>query len=65
MRLDDGRGDDLAVRALDRLVAKSLLRPVIIGGKRRYAPCELQRFVQERTDSYGPLSSVAQVDSTP
>ncbi len=63
LRLDeDGRDADLAVRALDRLVAKRLLRPCIIAGRRRYSPAELLRFIEERTAAYGPLASVADPD---
>ena len=46
--------DDGAVRALERLVEKGLIRPCMVGGRRFYARRELDRFLADRTASYGP-----------
>jgi hypothetical protein len=40
------------VARLNRLVDKGLLRPCMVGGKRRYARSELNRFITSQTDQY-------------
>jgi hypothetical protein len=40
------------VARLNRLVDKGLLRPCMVGGKRRYGRHELDRFITLQTDRY-------------
>ncbi len=50
LRLDEDRELPAALRALDRLVDKRLLRPCIVGKRRRYSRAELDRFINEQTE---------------
>ena len=56
LRLDEGRDNGAAVKALNRLVDKGLLRPAIIGNHRRYSIAELNRFIADQTAAYGDLT---------
>ena len=40
---------------LMRLVDQGKIRPCLVGGKRRYSRRELDRFIDEETERYGPL----------
>ena len=51
--LDLDRGEHAAKRALERIVAKGLIRPCIVGKHRRYSRVELDRFIDEQTQHYG------------
>ncbi len=53
LRLDIGRDSDAAVKALNRLVDKGLIRPCLVGKHRRYTRDELQRFIGATTERYG------------
>lgn len=55
LRLDEGRDSDAAVKALNRLVDKDLIRPCLVGKHRRYSRDELRRFIGEATERYGDL----------
>ena len=57
LRLDVGRGDDGAVRALRRLIETGALRPCRIGRENRYAREELLRLIHQRTGEYGDVPS--------
>lgn len=50
---EDGREDAAAVKALNYIVDKGLLRPCIVGKRRRYLLRELERFVEAQTERYG------------
>lgn len=50
---DDGRNDAAALQALNRLVDQKLLRPCIVGKRRRYFVPELERFVMSQIERYG------------
>ena len=56
LRLDEGREIGAAVKALNRLVDKGLIRPCLVGGKRRYSVAELDRFIHDQTAAYGELA---------
>lgn len=43
---------DIVVVRLNRLVNKHLLRPCLVGGKRRYGRQELDRFIAAQTDRF-------------
>lgn len=51
----DGQDDAGSRRAMDYLVAKGLLRPTLVGRRRRYAKIELDRFISAETDRYGEV----------
>ncbi len=56
LRIADGvRSDRGALASLERLVASGKLRPVLIGGKRRYWHGELLRFLADETLKYQPI----------
>ena len=44
-----------ARRRVNRLVDQGKLRPCLVGGKRRYSPSEVQRFIDVQTDRYAAL----------
>ena len=50
--VDDDQDDKAARRRINRLVDRGLLRPCLIGGKRRYWRRELDRFLEQQTDTY-------------
>ncbi len=52
LRLDENRSDENAVKALNRLVAKRLVRPCLVGNRRRYWRHELIRFMRDETERY-------------
>lgn len=52
--LDQGRDMSAAIKALNRLVDKGKVRPVIVGKHRRYAVAELRRYINDETERYGP-----------
>lgn len=39
--------------AMNRLVDRALVRPCLVGGRRRYWRGESDRFIREQTESYG------------
>ncbi len=43
---------EIVVTRVNRLVERGLLRPCIVGGKRRYGRHELDRFIVAETDRY-------------
>ena len=57
--VDEDDGAKAAQMRLNRLVDKGLLRPCLVGGKRRYAIEELRRFVRDRTEQYADLDAAA------
>ena len=51
LRFDaEGRDMEQAVRSLNRLVERKLLRPCPLGGRNRYSIRELNRFIDEQTE---------------
>ena len=52
LRLDENRSNENAVKALNRLVEKRLIRPCLVGNRRRYWRHELDRFMCEETERY-------------
>ena len=50
LRLDEGRSIENAVRALNRIVDKRRITPIIVGKLRRYAKVELERFIIEEVE---------------
>lgn len=52
---DDGRDVQAAVKALNRLVDRNLIRPCLVGRHRRYSRRELDRFIDSGTERYGEL----------
>ncbi len=56
LRLDEGREMENALKALNRIVGKGMIRPCLIGKLRRYWKRELDRFVEDATDKYGKLA---------
>lgn len=53
LRLDVGRSDDAAKRAVDRLVELDRLRPCMYTRERMYWPREVERFLHDETEKYG------------
>ncbi len=54
LRLDeDGRDARACKAALDRLVARGLLRPAVVGRDRRYTVRELNRYLDALVEGYG------------
>lgn len=54
LRLDvDRDSESAALKALDRLIEKRLIRPAKVGRFRRYSKVELDRFIAAQTASYG------------
>lgn len=53
LRLDLDREMKNAIKALNRLVDKDLIRPCLVGNHRRYSHDELRRFIGEATERYG------------
>jgi len=49
LRLDEGRDETAAVKAINRLVERGLLHPTVVGRHRRYALAELLRFIDATT----------------
>ena len=56
LRLDEEREPPASLRALDRLVDKRLLRPCIVGKRRRFSRVELDRFIDEQTERWSDCS---------
>ena len=56
LRLDDGREIEAAVKALNRLVDRHLIRPCLIGRHRRYSRLELDRIIDKVTEQYRELT---------
>lgn len=52
---DDAPSDDAALKRLNRIVDHKLLRPCIVGKRRRYSVRELERFIDAQTERYGAL----------
>ncbi len=52
LRLDGGRDIEAAVKSLNRLVDRHLIRPCLIGRHRRYSRLELDRIIDKVTDAY-------------
>ena len=50
---NDGRDATAAKRAMDRLVARRLIRPCLVGNRRRYSRRELDGFIDAQTERYG------------
>ena len=50
LRLDEGRSIANAVKALNRLVDKRKITPIVVGKRRRYAKVELERFIIEEVE---------------
>lgn len=47
LRVDEGSPNDAAtLKRLDRITAKKILKPILIGGKRRYPRTECDRYVE-------------------
>jgi len=51
--LAEGKDDDAAIAAINRLVDAHKLRPCVIGGRRRYSKTELDRLIHDTTESWG------------
>ena len=51
--LAEGKEEEAAVKAVNRLVDARRIKPCVIGGVRRYARAELDRFIFEQTESWG------------
>ena len=58
LRLDVDRSMSAALKSLSRLVEKRILRPCIVGKKRRYARYELDLFIMRQTDRWASESEV-------
>ena len=52
--LAEGKDDDAAVAAVNRLVDAHKLRPCVIGGRRRYSRTELDHCIGDLTEARGP-----------
>ena len=50
---NDGADEKAAKRAMDRLVAKGVVRPAVVGRHRRYTRRELLRYLDELVERYG------------
>lgn len=50
---DDDRSTEAAIKSLNRIVDRGLLRPCLVGKHRRYSLKELQKYIDERTEAYG------------
>ena len=50
LRLDEGRSIKNAVRALNRLVDRRRITPIVVGKRRRYAKVELERFIVKEVE---------------
>ena len=59
LRLADGRSEDAAIAALNRLVDRGLIRPAMYGKRRMYSRQELTRFVADQTAAYGDAGGAA------
>jgi len=57
LRLDEGRSDELALKALSRLIENGLLRPAMVGKYRRFSPKEIARYIDARTENYAEVRS--------
>ena len=53
--VNEFEGVKQAKSRMDHLVDRGLLRPCLVGGRRRYALIELRRFVADQTDTYAEL----------
>lgn len=53
---DDGQDAEAARRAMNHLVDRGLVRPCLVGGKRRYSRRELDRFIDAETEKWSPMS---------
>ena len=53
----DGQDGAGSRRAMNRLVDQGKIRPCLVGGKRRYAKAELDRFIMRETDRYGEVQA--------
>ena len=56
LRLDVGREMKNAIKALNRLVDRKLIRPCMYMKERRYTRDELDRFLAEQTEIYGEVA---------
>ena len=52
--LAEGKDDDAAVKAINRLVDSRKVRPCLIGGRRRFSKVELDRCIADVTDGWNP-----------
>ena len=50
--LAEGKEEEAAVKAVNRLVDSRKIRPCVVGGHRRYSRVELDRFILEQTESW-------------
>ena len=50
--LAEGKDDDAAVKAINRLVDSRKVRPCVIGGLRRYWKTELDKCIADLTDGW-------------
>ena len=50
--LAEGKDAAAATKAINRLVDARRIKPCVIGGVRRYARAELDRFILEQTESW-------------
>ena len=57
LRLDDDRDMAAAVKSLQRLVARGLIRPCRLGRHNRFLRLELERFARALTQQYGEVSN--------
>ena len=55
LRIDVGREMKNAIKALNRLVDRKLIRPCMYLKKRHYKRDELDRFLTEQTEIYGKV----------
>ncbi len=53
--VDNGDDVDAAKRRMNRLVDHGKIRPCLVGGKRRYAVRELDRFIADETEKYAEV----------
>ena len=51
--LENGEDAASARQKMNRLVDKDMVRPCLVGGRRRYSRRELDRFIDHQTDVYG------------
>ncbi len=52
--LAEGKDDDAAVKAINRLVDSRRLRPCVLGGRRRYSTVELDKCISNVTEGWSP-----------
>ena len=50
--LAEGKDDAAAVKAVNRLVDSRKIKPCVVGGHRRYARDELDKFISTQTENW-------------